>query len=118
MRKRKKSSAGGYSLLEIVTSIALLGLVSASVCASLVLAVRWNAKSEQLMQAQLDVSSAVETLMEHGVDESSADQLEATLPITISYGDPNNNCYSVTVTSKLDDSVVVTTWIHAAEDSE
>lgn len=59
----------GFSLIEVIVGIAVLGLVTVPLCASLVLSVRINAHSRDLMNAQLAAASAVETLMESGIDE-------------------------------------------------
>ena len=58
----------GFSLIEVIVGIAVLGLVTVPLCASLVLSVRINAHSRDLMNAQLAAASAVETLMESGID--------------------------------------------------
>ena len=63
---RKKNNEGS-SLLEIVIAIAVLAAVVIPVCSSLVLSHKVNAKTEKLMQAQLEVSSIVETLMAKGI---------------------------------------------------
>ena len=57
----------GSSLLEIVVAIAILGLMVAPVCSSLVLSFRLNADSEELLQSRLLVESTVEQLMAEGV---------------------------------------------------
>lgn len=57
----------GSSLLEIVVAIAILGLMVAPVCSSLVLSFRLNADSEELLQSRLLVESTVERLMAEGV---------------------------------------------------
>lgn len=61
---------GGFSLLEVIVSIALLGLMAAPICSSLVLSFRLNAESEKTLQARLRVESAVERLMAEGIDHT------------------------------------------------
>ena len=57
----------GSTLLEIIVAIAILGLMVAPVCASLVLSFRLNAESEKILQARLLVESTVEQLMAEGL---------------------------------------------------
>ncbi len=57
----------GSTLLEIIVAIAILGLMVAPVCSSLVLSHRLNADSEKTLQARLLVESTVEQLMAEGV---------------------------------------------------
>ena len=56
--------------MEVVLAITILGLVSAPICSSLVLAARVNARSREVMTAQMNVSSAVERLMAEGVTKT------------------------------------------------
>ena len=64
--KRKHNE--GFTLLETLIAIVVLGVVVVPVCSSLVMSFRINAKAEQLMRDQLAVSSAVETLMAEGIN--------------------------------------------------
>ena len=57
----------GSTLLEIIVAIAILGLMVAPVCASMVLSFRLNAESEKILQARLLVESTVEQLMAEGL---------------------------------------------------
>lgn len=68
MRQRKHNRTAGFSLIEVVVGIAVLGLVTAPVCASLVLSVRLNSHAQALMNARLQASGVVETLLAEGVD--------------------------------------------------
>ena len=67
MGQRKHNRTAGFSLIEVVVGIALLGLVTAPVCASLVLSVRLNSHSQALMDARLQASGVVETLLAEGI---------------------------------------------------
>jgi prepilin-type N-terminal cleavage/methylation domain-containing protein len=58
----------GFSLVELLVSIVILAAIVIPTCTSLVLSYRLNAKSRDMMQAQLAVSSTVETLMAQGID--------------------------------------------------
>ena len=66
----------GFSLVEVLVSMVILAAIVIPTCTSLVLSFRLNAKSESLMQAQLAVSSAVETLMAKGIKQDYLDSLE------------------------------------------
>lgn len=67
MKKIGKERTAGFSLLEVVVAIAIIGLISAPICSSLILAGRINAHSQAVMEAHLNVRTAVETLMKDGV---------------------------------------------------
>lgn len=64
--KRNKWNAG-YTLIEVLVAISILGIIVSPVCANLLLSLRVNNKTDEMLQAQLDVSSAVETLMAEGI---------------------------------------------------
>ena len=66
---------GGFSLLEVIVSIALLGIMAAPICASLVLSHRLNAESEKTLQDRLKVESAVEQLMAEGIQYDSEKEI-------------------------------------------
>lgn len=67
-----KKNNEGFSLVEVLLAMVLLAAIVIPTCTSLVLSFRMNAKAEALMQAQLAVSSAVETLMAEGIDGKRA----------------------------------------------
>lgn len=67
----KHKHNAGYSLVETVVAIAILAIIVTPISTGMVLAFKMNAKTEQLMQAELAVSSAVETLMAEGITEAS-----------------------------------------------
>ena len=70
MKKIGKERTAGFSLLEVVVAIAIIGLISAPICSSLILAGRINAHSQAVMEAHLNVRTAVETLMKDGVTKT------------------------------------------------
>lgn len=67
MKQCADKKIAGFSLIEVIVGIAVLGLVTIPICASLVLSVRINGRSRELMNAQLEAVSVVETLMESGI---------------------------------------------------
>ena len=80
MKKIGKERTAGFSLLEVVVAIAILGLVSAPICSSLILAGRINAHSQVVMEAHLNVRTAVEILMQDGVTAESNDYHKEEFP--------------------------------------
>jgi len=67
----KHKNNEGSSLLEIVIAMAILAVVVIPVCSSLILSHRMNAKTEAVLQAQLDVAAAVEYYMATGIPENA-----------------------------------------------
>lgn len=65
--------SGGFSLMETLISIVILGAMVVPTCTALVMSIRINDKTEKMLQAQLAVSSAVETLMATGYSPEMAD---------------------------------------------
>ncbi|MCD8375054.1 MAG: prepilin-type N-terminal cleavage/methylation domain-containing protein [Oscillospiraceae bacterium] len=110
MRKFLKSGAG-FSLIEVVVAIAILGLVTVPVCGLMVQSHRMNARSEALLQAELAVSNKVETLMASGV---SGGDKEYTVDEVVIKQVKQTNYYTVTVTSTLDPAVSVKTSIRSS----
>ena len=111
----KLKNNAGYSLVEVVVAIAILALIIVPVSTGMVTAFKMNAKAEQLMQAELAVSSAVESLMAKGINGKPI-AAEEYPGVTIKTDLADNGLYyEVTVKS---DTVEVTTYIRAAEPTE
>ena len=124
MKEIGKERTAGFSLLEVIVAIAIIGLISAPICTSLILAGRINAHSQAVMEAHLNVRTAVETLMKDGVTmkdgvmtKPSADDCAKAFPnVTIIteevVGKPY---YRVTVSDKHTEEPLVTveTYVHA-----
>ena len=108
MKKIGKERTAGFTLLEVVVAIAILGLVSAPICSSLILAGRINAHSQVVMEAHLNVRTAVETLMQDGVTAESNDYRKDEFPdVTIkTVKDGDNPYYHVTVSDKPTEPLV------------
>ena len=108
MKKIGKERTAGFSLLEVVVAIAIIGLISAPICSSLILAGRINAHSQAVMEAHLNVRTAVETLMKDGVTQPSdnyrADEFPKVTIKTVKDGD--NPYYHVTVSDKPTEPLV------------
>ena len=116
MKKIGKERTAGFSLLEVVVAIAIICLISAPICTSLILAGRINAHSQAVMEAHLNVRTAVETLMKDGMTEASAAYYAEKFPnVKI---DPEKvkgkPYYRVTVKDKPTDPLVtVETYVRA-----
>ena len=117
MKKIGKERTAGFSLLEIVVAIAIIGLISAPICSSLILAGRINAHSQAVMEAHLNVRAAVETLMKNGVTEESDNyHVDDSSNVTIkTKKDPEGKpYYRVTVKDKPTEPLVtVVTYVRA-----
>ena len=120
-----KGKNEGFSLIEILVAITILGLFFVTACSAFVLGRNLNVKTEATLQAQLAVSSAVEILMAEGIispdDESYKessdcfDKVEVTIDevkeantqLTLPY-------FKVTVKSIKQPDISVTTYIRKA----
>lgn len=103
MKKIGKERTAGFTLLEVVVAIAILGLVSAPICSSLILAGRINAHSQAVMEAHLNVRTAVEILMQDGVTAKSDEYRKDEFPtVTIKTEKEHDSdpYYRVTVSDK------------------
>lgn len=116
MRKTRKQRTAGFTLVEVIVAIAIMGLVSAPICVSLVLAGRLNARSRAVMEAELEVRTAVETLMAEGIT-GAADRYRAEdFPnVTVkTEKEDAGDYYKVTVSDDSANPLVkVDTYIHA-----
>lgn len=109
---------GGFSLLETMVAIVILGAMVVPTCTALVMSIRINDKTEKMLQAQLAVSSAVETLMATGFSSEMTDDFDG---VKIEVNDTESvtgTYYSITVSdipAEGEALVTVTTTIRAAE---
>lgn len=114
--KQKHNQTAGFSLVEVLVAITMLGLVVVPIGSSLVLSAQLNARSDDVLQAQLAVSNAVETLMAEGFDPNV--DYSDSFPVDIAGSadeDSNGNTigYDITVTSNDVPSVSVETYVRA-----
>ena len=67
--KRKHNE--GFSLTEVLVSMAILTAIVIPVCTCIVLCTRIDARSQAVLNARIAVSSAVERLMAEGITSAS-----------------------------------------------
>ena len=111
----KRKHNGGYSLIEVLIAMAVLGIITIPTTSALLTAHRMNVKAENMMVAQLNVSSAIETLMAEGISaeyEKNTTKCEG-VEITAKLDPAKSYYYNVTVTSTEDESVSITTQVRA-----
>ena len=119
----KEKNNGGFSLVEVLLAMMILAAIVIPVCSGILLSVRMDTRANDVLQARVAVSSAVETLMAQGITHESAeyDIVEETdlFPdVSIeTKAEPEGadpaSCYLVTV-KDAKSLVTVTTKIHAA----
>ena len=119
----QEKNNGGFSLVEVLLAMMILAAIVIPVCSGILLSVRMDARANDVLQARVAVSSAVETLMAQGITHESAeyDIVEETdlFPdVSIeTKAEPEGadpaSCYLVTV-KDAKSLVTVTTKIHAA----
>jgi prepilin-type N-terminal cleavage/methylation domain-containing protein len=63
----QKKHDEGFSLIEILVAIVILAAFVVPICSALLMTNEMNNRTDALMQAQLNVSSAVEMLMAEGI---------------------------------------------------
>ena len=117
MKRENKKQTAGFSLIEVVVAIAILGMVTIPLGGGLVLSHRLNARSEQMIQARLDVSNVVEALMAEGIAAEERENYTSRFSgVTVTVNDPETGeeAYRVTVTSRSVDTVSVETYIRPA----
>ena len=103
----------GAALLEVMISIAMLGLLMVPISSGILMSFRINQRSDEIMQARLAVSSAVETIMAVGVDSrTTLDDLNNLNLDGIKEFEQhdivfNSGCWEITVTSNSIEEVSV-----------
>lgn len=103
----------GFSLIETLVAMAILGAFSVSVCTCLVLSLRMNGKTESLMQEQMAVSSVVEELMAKGVNGTEPQNTFDGVTVQVTLAADSKPYCNVTVTSE-GGNVTVETQIRKA----
>ena len=108
-RKQKYNRTEGFSLIEAVVAITILGIIAVPMLTSLLKSYQLNLRSDERMQAQLAVSSAVETIMAEGYD--ATDAYEDRFPgVTVTYVGVSGAAHEFTVKSTAEEDIFVTTF--------
>lgn len=110
----KKKHNEGFSLVEVLVAIVILGIFVVPTCSSLILSFQMNQKTAQMLKAQQAVSSAVEELKATGVKGLVSEKDGVKIDYDQISGEP---FYTVTITSTELASVSVTTVIRDAYDT-
>ena len=100
----------GAALLEVLISIAILGLLTVPISSGIMMSLHINAKSSEIMKARLAVSSAVETIMADGVEPYLSDDKRNSFPdVVIPEGMVllEDGYWTLTVQSKYFDDISV-----------
>ena len=112
----------GFSLIEVMVSIAILGFVAVPMFSGLLFSYRLNHRSDEKLQAQLAVSNAVETIMAEGFnedwhEETSADPAEEIFyyetrfpDVDVNIEDDSEPAIKFTVASEAFSDIAVTTY--------
>jgi len=115
----KWKSTAGYTLVEVMVAIVILGLVTVPMTSGMVAAMKMNNKAEEMMKAQLAVSSAVETLMATGISSTADPDLPGVdititpVAIDVDAGE-YEPYYQVVVVSEANQTVTVSTCVRKA----
>lgn len=105
----KHKNDAGFSLVEVLVAIVILGLITIPMTSGMVFALKTMARTEEMMQAQLAVSSAVEELMASGID-APINKTDENGVTTVAILETDKPYYKVTVSC---DTVEVITYVRA-----
>ena len=114
MKRSGSNCSGGFSLIEVVVAIAILGLITVPLGGGLVLAHRLNARSQSMLEARLAVSAAVETLMAEGIQAGAEYSRFPDVSVEVTPETEQTDAYTVKAISLTDETVSVTTRIRPA----
>lgn len=108
--KQKHNQTEGFSLVEVMVSITILGIVAVPMLTGLLFSFRLNQRSDERLQAQLAVSNAVETIMAEGFKDGSdyGSRFGVTVDGIPKPNDSSPVYYELTVSH---DDIVVTTYV-------
>ena len=90
----------GFSLIEILVAIVILAAFVVPICGALLMSNEMNTRTDNLMQAQLAVSSAVEQLMAKKINDTMAAKVLTS---------ENDTTYDYVLLDENDNAIVVDT---------
>lgn len=115
--RQKYNRTDGFSLVEVVVAITILGFIAVPMLSGLLKSYQLNLRSDERMQAQLAVSSAVETIMAEGYNTGENynvrfQNVTVSNPLTEDEdGNPiTGPAIRFTVTSSTENDISVTTY--------
>ena len=108
----KHRNDAGFTLVEVMVAIVIVGLITVPMTSGLVLGMKTLARAEQMMESQLAVSSAVEKLMATGINRVYDKETDENGVVIDAQLDSSGLYYIVTVSHE---SVEVKTEIRAVE---
>ena len=109
----KKKHNEGFSLVEVLIAIVILGIFVVPTCSALVMTFQMNQKTAQMVKAQQAVSSAVEELKAKGI--TSVADLNKYPGVKVIEQTKTGLYYTITIASESEESVVVKTVIRDAD---
>lgn len=122
MAKQANNRTAGFSLIEVMVAILILGLAVVPVCSSIITTYRINARGDALLKTQLAVSSKVEELMATGLSgpvNETEDNITV-VAVRARNADEDLPYYEVTVTGVMpngSDNITVNTFIRHVEEA-
>ena len=106
----KKQNDAGFTLVEVMVSVVIVGLITIPLTSGMVLASKTLNQAEQMMEDQQAVSSIVERMMATGVSEEF--ETEENGVVIVSEKENGTDPYYKVIVSK--NSVEVVTYIREA----
>lgn len=100
----KTRANGGFTLVEVLVAIAILGVVVTSMGGCLVVSQRVNARSQNVIEERAAVTNVVEKLMAEGIDFGS---MTYTVESSLSPTSPAEQKTEYTDTKNFPDGLVV-----------
>ena len=98
----KVKNNAGFSLVECLVAITVMGIVVTAICGSMITSGNVNVKAEAMLREELVVSSVVETLMAEGILADALATYETRfegVDIHLEKESPDDYYYNVTVSA-------------------
>ena len=108
--KQKYNRTDGFSLIEVIVAITILGFIAVPMLSGLLKSYQLNLRSDERMQAQLAVSSAVETIMAEGFKKENNDYEERFPDVLIEITDDTSAAFGLKFTSASESDIFVDTY--------
>lgn len=109
--KQKYNRTDGFSLIEVIVAITILGFIAVPMLSGLLRSYQLNLRSDERMQAQLAVSSAVETIMAEGFKKENNDYEERFPDVLIEITDDTSAAFGLKFISVSESDIFVDTYV-------